>query len=128
MKYPSHIYAKALAGAITDPNAKAGEEIMKNFMAIVLKNGDGAHLKKIVAETARLVHRKSGVRDVTLESARSLHADQKKEIWNHFAGPNDAVEAKTNPELIAGVRVTVNDELQFDGSLRTKLDTLFSNT
>src|SRR3989344_5635797 len=99
MKYPSHIYAKALAGAITDPNAKAGEEIMKNFMALVIKNGDGAHLKKIVSETARLVHRKSGVRDVTLESARAFHATQEKMMRDHFAEPHDAVEAKTNPEL-----------------------------
>lgn len=125
MKHSAHIYAKALAGAITDPNAKPGEEIVKNFMAIVLKNGDGAHLKKIVTETARLVHRKSGMRDVTLESARPLGEKQKKTALDHFTKPHDAITEKTNPELIAGVRVTVNDELQFDGSLQAKLNTLF---
>ena len=125
MKYPAHIYAQALVGAIMDPNAAPGEEIVKNFLALVLKNGDGVHLKKIVAETARLVHRRSGVRDVTLESARPLHATQKKTMRDHFAGPHDAVEEKINAELIAGIRVTVNDESQFNGSLRSKLDQIF---
>ena len=27
--------------------------------------------------------------------------------------------------LIAGVRITVNDELQFDGTMKAKLDALF---
>lgn len=124
MKFSTFIYAQALAQAIADPAAQ-GEEIIKNFMALVVKNGDGAHLKKIVAEAARLVHRKSGVRDITLESARALHPEQKKTLHGHFAKSSDAVEEKVNPELVAGTRVTVNDELQFDGSLRTKLDQLF---
>lgn len=125
MKYPAHIYAQALAEAIMNPAAH-GDEIVKNFMALVIKNGDGAHLKKIVAETARLVHRKSGVRDVTLESARSLGEKQKKTALDHFTKTHDAVLEKTNPELIAGVRVTVNDEMQFDGSLKAKLQKIFS--
>jgi F0F1-type ATP synthase delta subunit len=126
MKYSAYTYAQALAGAITDPNAAPSEEIMKNFIALVLKNGDGAHLKRIVAETVRLVHRKNDIRDVTLESARPLGEAQKKIALGHFAQPNDDTHEKISPELIAGVRVTVNDELQFDGSLRAKLDALFN--
>jgi len=38
----------------------------------------------------------------------------------HKAG--DVVEARIDPDLIAGIKITVNDEMQFDGSLKSKLN------
>jgi F0F1-type ATP synthase delta subunit len=32
------------------------------------------------------------------------------------------VEERIDPELIAGIRIILNDELQFDGSLKHKLN------
>ena len=126
MKYPAHIYAKALAEVIVGANGKNDDEIAKRFVAFVRKNGDEVHLRKIVEEAARFVRGKSGVRKVTMETARPLGAAQKKQLAG-FMKAGDILEEKVNPELVAGVKIIVNDELQFDGSLKGKLDKLFGN-
>jgi F0F1-type ATP synthase delta subunit len=125
MKYPALIYAKALAAIAIDPKANSGE-VTKNFMALLRKNGDESHARKIVEETARIFRRTSGLRKVTIESARPLSKKQK----NALAGilkKDDDVEERVNPDLIAGIRIIMNDEMQFDGSMKKKLDAIFGN-
>jgi F0F1-type ATP synthase delta subunit len=43
----------------------------------------------------------------------------------HLVGPHDVVEEEIDPSLVAGMKVVVNDERVFDGSLKAKLDKLF---
>jgi len=127
MKYPTHSYAQALAEVIRDPKAKAHEaEIVKNFLALLHKNGDESHARKIVEEAARLARRYGGGRKVTVESARRLTPAQKK-LVHGFLKKDDTVEERIDPDLIAGIRIILNDEMQFDGSLRGKVDKIFNN-
>ncbi|HEX4103979.1 MAG TPA: F0F1 ATP synthase subunit delta [Candidatus Paceibacterota bacterium] len=125
MKYPTHIYAKALAEVIV--TAKKGEEakVAANFIALVRKGGDEVHLRKIVEEAARFVRGKSGVRKVTIGMARTLTAGQMKTVKS-FLKAGDVVEERIDPALIAGIRITLDDELQMDGSLKGKLDKIFA--
>ena len=123
MKYPAHIYAKALAEVIND---KDSAKIVKNFLEFVRKNGDEMHLRKILEEAARFARGKAGIRKVSVESARTLSPAQEKEMAK-FLRSGDVVEHTIDSELIAGVRLVVNDEMQFDGSLRGKLDNVFRN-
>ncbi|HVN26736.1 MAG TPA: F0F1 ATP synthase subunit delta [Candidatus Paceibacterota bacterium] len=128
MRYSAHIYAKALAEVIADSPKLTPEQssrIAKNFLALVRRNGDEAHLTNIVEHAARLARGASGVRKVTVAAARRLTPAQEKELAR-FLTPTDVVERITDPQLIAGVRITVNDELQFDASLKGKLDTIFN--
>lgn len=120
MKYSVHTYAKALVEAIEDPKVK-DDAIEKNFLAVVRKYGDESHFRQILEEASRLARGKSGIRKVTVESARSL-SDSQKKILAQFMKPQDEVEERIDPELVAGIKITVNDELQFDGSLKTKLN------
>ena len=80
-------------------------------------------------EAGRLMRSRAGVnapgRDVFIESGRPLGKSQETLI-KHLLKPGDAVRHRTDPGLVAGVRVTVNDEMQFDGTLAAKLDILFS--
>ncbi|MGC9599522.1 MAG: F0F1 ATP synthase subunit delta [Minisyncoccia bacterium] len=127
MKYPAHIYAKALAEVIVAAKGESGaaqDAIVRRFIALVRQNGDEAHLRKLVEEAARFVRGKSGVRKMTIETARSLPATQKRAL-RALTKQGDVIEEKIDPELVAGVRVLINDELQFDGSLKGKLDKLF---
>ena len=124
MKYSAYIYAKALVEVLGDVKGPVGardDEIAKNFIAIVRKNSDEAHLKKILEEASRFARGKSGVRKVTIASARELNNVQGR-LVEQFVKPGDVVERRINPGLIAGVKITLNDELQFDGSLKNKLD------
>ncbi|MBU6500993.1 MAG: F0F1 ATP synthase subunit delta [Patescibacteria group bacterium] len=124
MKYPAHIYAKALAEVITTPGVDA-EVIVKNFSALLRKNGDEVHAQKIVEEAARFARGKAGIRKVIIESARTLTSKQKKETAS-FIKEGDVVQEKIVPELVAGIRVFINDEKIFDGSLKGKLDSVFT--
>jgi F0F1-type ATP synthase delta subunit len=126
MKYPSHFYAKALAQAIAGAKGKNEAAIAKNFLALVRKNGDEASLPKILDEAGRMVRSEEGIRQVRIESARPLAVSQEKMV-KEFIKPGDIIERKIDPELIAGVRLILDDELQFDGSLRGKLDKVFRN-
>jgi F0F1-type ATP synthase delta subunit len=129
MKYPAHIYAKALVevlGDATGARAKDDAKIAENFMALVKKNGDEGHLKKILEEASRFARGKSGVRKITVESARVLASTQKATL-QQFVKPGDVVEERIDPELIAGIRITLNDEMQFDGSLKNKLNKVLGN-
>lgn len=124
MRYPTHIYAKALAEAIL--TAKKGEEdaVANRFLALLRRSGDEVHLRKIVEKAARLVEGKRGIRKVTLGMARPLTNAQKKTVGS-FLKTGDVVEERIDAALIAGIRITVDDELQLDGSLKGKLDKMF---
>ncbi len=129
MKYPAHIYAKALVEVLSDSTktgSRSDEVIAKNFLELVERNGDAGHLKKILEEASRFARGRSGVRKVTIESARALSASQKDAI-KHFMKAGDVVEERIDPSLIAGVKITLNEELQFDGSLKNKLNRVFSS-
>lgn len=124
MKYPPHIYAKALVEVLSapaGPHKRSDAEVAKNFLALVQRNGDERYLRKILEEASRFARGKSGVRKVTIESARALGPSQKEAVA-HFTKPGDVVEERIDPDLIAGIRIILNDELQFDGSLKTKLN------
>ena len=123
MKYSAHYYAKALVAALANKKVD-GAAATKNFLALVRKNNDEGELKKILREAARLSLGEGGVREVILESARPLTASQKKSL-GAFLAPHDVVREKIVPDLVAGVKVVVNDEVQFDGSMKAKLDSLF---
>ena len=129
MKYAPHVYAKALVEVLSAPAAgsEAGshkmtdDELAKNFLALVRKNGDERYLRKILEEASRFARGKSGVRKVTVESARALIPSQKAMIA-HFVKAGDMVEERIDPDLIAGIKIILNDEMQFDGSLKNKLN------
>lgn len=125
MKYSASLYAKALDEALADPQANQAE-MAKNFLELVRKNGDEAHLRKILDEASRLARGRVKMRKVTVESARTLAKSQEAMVKS-FLKPGDVVEYEINPDLIAGVKIIVNDENQLDGSLRSKLDALFEN-
>ncbi len=124
MKYRSSIYAKALAEVITDRKVTDDAAVVRNFLAMVERNGDSSHLTAILEEAARLSRGKKGIHKVMLESARSMSDVQRKAVVA-LVSESDVVEEMINGELIAGIRVVVDDERQFDGSLKGKLDKLF---
>jgi len=132
MRYSTHDYAKALAEVMRENPAAKTDVVVKNFMALVRKNGDEGRLKNIVAEAARFARRgtsdrselASVIREIRVESARPLSKAQMTMVKN-FLKSGDVVEYAVNPDLVAGVKIIVNDEMQFDGTMKAKLEALF---
>lgn len=125
MKYSAKTYAQAFTAAVGKPLAPEQEHaIIKNFLALIKKNGDSYNLKKIVAKAEKLLRAKTGKRKVIVETARPVK--KLETLLRTITKKSDIIEERVNPDIIAGVRVTVNDEEQFDGSLKRKLQKLFT--
>lgn len=123
MKYKAKKYAEALAGAITKPGADA-DKISKNFLKLLEKNGDMKKAKEILALAESLFIKKTGRRKVVVETARKMKAKQ-KDLVESLAHKGDIVEEKINPDLLAGIKIIINDE-QLDLSMQRKINNLFS--
>jgi len=122
MKHSVSIYAKALTDVVLE--GKDRGTAAKNFLALLRRNGDERHLGKIIEESEILIRRKKGTRKITVESARKLDRSPRA-LLKDFAKPGDEISDVIRPELIAGMRIMVDGELQFDGSLKGKIDKLF---
>lgn len=125
MKYSPTIYAKSLIAVLRDtPPARHGR-IIKNFVGVMGKYGDWRVHENVVAAFRRALAEVHGGRIVRIETARTLPQRLRESIETSVVKEQDIVEECINPALIAGVRVSVNDEREFDGSLQRKLKKLF---
>lgn len=126
MRYTLKQYATAFAGLARDARSPQEKRaLVKNFIALLERNGDITRREHIVRAAERAVRKQLGRRTVLIETARAVEGARKH--LSRVLKPTDSIEEKISPELIAGVRVTVDDEYQFDGSLTRKLDALFNN-
>lgn len=127
MKHKAKIYAKTLADiATTKPAGEGGvklsdDQIVKNFLKLLEKNGDMKKAKDIVALAENMFIKKTGRRKILLESARKV---DKKEILQNLERQGDIVQEKIDKDLIAGIKITINDK-QLDFSMRKKINELF---
>lgn len=128
MKYSANTYAKALVEALaTAKNAEDERAMADRFVALVRLSGDESHLPAILDEADRLRRENNNTRKLVIESARALDEKMKKLVAS-LAKPGDSIHEKINPSLIAGIKITANDEMQFDASLKRKLDNVFEGT
>jgi len=116
------IYAKALAEVALDK--KIDKKAEANFVKLLQKNGLMHKAKEIVQMAEDMILQKKGNKKITFETARKITPSQKK-MLEAIAKQGDVIKEKINPELIAGVRVIINDNRQFDGSLQNKLKNIF---
>jgi len=123
------LYAKALAEIISSSkkfSAFDKTRIANNFVKLLINAGYEKRLKEILDLTQDFILTKTGKRKITLETARKITLRQKK-MLESFIKEGDVVKEKVNPELIAGVKIIINDSWQFDASLQKQLQELFSN-
>lgn len=125
MKYSPLHYAKAFAKAVAaHPHEK--EKLVKNFVKLIERNGDTRQGVKILAATEKLLRPVTGAKSITFVTARPSPEPLKKS-FHKLLRTHDVVRESIDPSLIGGVKILVNEEEQFDGSLRRKLDKLFAN-
>lgn len=122
MKYSPQIYAKAFSNIVIKSSAKR-TDLIKNFLNLIKKNNDQHLLKKIYEQTEKIVREKSGKNKIILETARNI--ENLNKVIKKIAKKGDIVEEINNPSLLAGIKIIVNDEMQFDGSMSRKIKNLF---
>lgn len=123
MKFSPSIYARAFAAAL-DEHPEKIDAYSDRLRAILKKNSDAHLAKRIFAEAARFFLKLRGARYVFVESVRTLDQDMVHAIKKEF-GAKDFIETKVNPELVAGVRITIDGEETIDATMQKKLKKLF---
>jgi len=125
MKHLPKYYAQALLDALQDhPNN--GERLADGLISALRKNGDLRRGGEVIAATERLILKRSGGRKIILESARPLQTEELNKLKNQF-NSKDRIETRINPDLIAGVKIFIDDEWQLDASFKRKLKKLLLN-
>jgi len=134
MKYKTKDYAKALADILSDPafaKATAGDEkkidenkISGGFIKLLERQNDLKKSKEIIELAEFLLAKKNNKKLVTFETARKLSEAQRKMLLKSTEA-GDIIKEKINPELMAGVKIIVDNEKQLDQTLLKKINSLF---
>jgi F0F1-type ATP synthase delta subunit len=113
------LYAKVLAEILSEKKYDE-KKIVNNFVKLLVNSGYENKSKEILDLAQDLLLLKQGKRKITFETARAITASQKK-VLDSFVNKGDIIKEKISPELIAGIKIIINDSKQFDGSLQSKL-------
>lgn len=125
MNYAPKTYALAFYEAISSAkNSAEADRCIKNFLILVKNNRNQKKIKDILFIIEKLIIKKEGGRKLLIESARPLSRANEK-IIQSLLKPTDIVEKKINSDLIAGIKININDELLLDGSFATKIKKMF---
>jgi F0F1-type ATP synthase delta subunit len=124
MKYSAQLYARAFFETIKTAPEKKQEEIARRFIQVIRKNSDQQIIKKIFRQVRQLLIKNRGGRIITLEFARAVSEELRDKLKNNFSA-KDYIEEVFRPELIAGVRVLVDNEKELDLTMRRNLKRIF---
>ncbi len=116
------LYAKALAEIL----AKKGideKKVINNFVKLLVSSGQEKKAKEILNLAEDFLLAKQGKSKITFETARRLTAENRASL-KKFIKDGDVVKEKVNHELIAGVKIIINSEKQFDNSMLSKLNNI----
>jgi len=116
------LYAKALAGVLFEKTADE-KKIIDNFVKLLVGSGYRSKAKEILDLAEDFLLSKQGKKKITFETARRLTADNRSKL-KEFVEEGDVIKEKINHELIAGVKITINNEKQFDNSMLNKINNL----
>jgi F0F1-type ATP synthase delta subunit len=124
MRYSLNNYVDAFTQAIAGVSNLEREKLTANFAKVLKKTGDIRNAKKILEAIHKKLVNQAGGKWVNIETAREVSGSKKENLKKQFS-QKDYVFFNINPELIAGIRVTVNGEEELDNTLNYKLNKLF---
>lgn len=125
MRYATSLYARALVAVMRDGRLDNASHAAKRFMSLIQRNGDAAHASQIVRNVERRLLREEGGRHVVVETARPVAEGISADVKDAFTD-KDVIEKVVRPDLVAGVRIVIDGEREFDGSLKRALTRMFN--
>ena len=120
---PSH-YAVAFRSALREGDISE-EVLVGNLRQVVNQRGQTSLWPRIVERVSQELVRHHGGRWVVVETARALTSIQRERVTKVFS-KKDYISEHVRPDLVSGIRILVDGEREFDGSLKRKLDKLLS--
>lgn len=126
MTYSPTAYARAFIEATRGKGGETFPKSIHSFLELIQKHGDWPRRNEIIRKTELLWRKENKKPLITIESARHLTNKQRTHIHSKFGGIPEDYEEKIVAELIAGIRITVNDERAVDASLAHMLKKIFT--
>lgn len=118
-------YAQALVVALRGKTERQRKQIAGHLFRRLLRARALKHLDRILAEATRMERREKGAVLADIRSAAPLGARPRRAI-KQALGRKSAVTETTDPRLLAGVRILINEETLIDATALRRLTTLFS--
>ncbi|MCX6723088.1 MAG: F0F1 ATP synthase subunit delta [Candidatus Staskawiczbacteria bacterium] len=118
-KNNTKLYAKALSEVISQGKTH-DKKVIDNFVKLLVSKNLERKSKEILDLAEDLLLQKHSKRKITFETARKITTSQHK-ILDSFVKKGDVVKEKINTELIAGIKIIINESKQFDASMQSKL-------
>ncbi len=123
MQYSPTIFAKAFCEVLLKTPESQYNELCNNFTSVLKKHGAIKDSNKIFNEIKKNIASKENISIIKIETARELSKPLIDKVKNSF-NKNSDVTFKINKKLIAGIKITINDELSIDSSLQNRLKCL----
>lgn len=124
MKYKATHYACALAQALEDTTPEIARVRVRAFAELLKKHRMLGKAEDIARAAERRLAKNAGVRRVRIESPAGNSKTIQKEIIELLNG-KVWIEEKVSPELLAGIRILIDDETLIDASGRQRLEKIF---
>ena len=115
-------YAQILWDSTLDAKGKDLEEILKNFVLLLVKEQKFKQTDKIIVEFEKYAKKQSGIVEIEVTTASEIGNKTLSEIKKVFGDKVEA-ENKIDKSILGGVIVKTEDKI-LDGSLRTQLKNL----
>jgi F-type H+-transporting ATPase subunit delta len=116
---------RARAAALQDLLAD-GEELLRNFLLVLVDKGRTGQLEEIGREFERLVARHEGIVHAELTTAIELSDDEARELLSRIeesSGRKVEATRKVDPGLIGGIVLQIGSH-RLDASVRGRLERL----
>ena len=122
MKFKPKFYAQALAEVILLKETD-DKKIINNFLKILVSKSIEKKSREILVLAEKIILARQGKKHITFETARKMTPDQRK-ILEAIAKKEDIITEKINKNLIAGIKIIINDSKQLDASMQSKLQNI----
>ena len=116
------MYAEAFIEA-TETNPDTLHAVTRNFVQLLDRHGVLKDAERIIRAIEMGLTKKHGGKWIEVEYAREVGAHLRRTVLTAFR-PEDHVEERMNPNLVAGVRITVDGAREIDQSLTRRMQEL----
>ncbi len=125
MKYRPEQYAEALYGTLEGKSPAEQKELIQRFSLILRKNKDSAKIPLILTHFEKKYTEANGLTKIHLESAHPITPLVKAEV-EKVLGNKAFIKESVNPNLLAGIRILLDDSVFIDSSALHHINNLFA--
>ena len=127
MRYAVKQYAESLHDAFAEAKGdEAKRSVIRRFVILLYSHRASVHLERILAGFEKYYLQKRGLRKIEIRTASGLKQTDRKMVAD-LAGKNAIIDEVLQPDLLAGITITIDDETMIDASGKRRLERLFTN-